>query len=365
MMALGIDRAVHLVTDGGEWDPQATAAGNRRRDPKRARATRPDPVRQRVSRRGQLPGRDPRRAQARAPGRHRRQGHHRRRRALPVRAGGRGRARRVRRARAGGRHRQGGAEPAALPVGARPPARQAQAARRRDPGATGAEARDGQAHPPAGLGQAGRGARATAPARRPRSSPSSTIWGSCDDPRLRRPLRRRAVPAGADVRRNPRRRRCPRGRHRRSRRLFPRRLGHRNSERNHRTRADDSRRPGHRARQRGTRTRRRDPRPAVRRELHRGDARRPAHADARAVGREPARGGAPARLAGAAHGRPARRRRRPGLPTPSIELVPAAADRERQGVRARRDRRPPACRWPMPTWSSQAGAASGRPRASP
>jgi electron transfer flavoprotein beta subunit len=25
MMALGIDRAVHLVTDGGEWDPQATA----------------------------------------------------------------------------------------------------------------------------------------------------------------------------------------------------------------------------------------------------------------------------------------------------------------------------------------------------
>ncbi|MFZ0040481.1 MAG: hypothetical protein WAK93_04180 [Solirubrobacteraceae bacterium] len=26
MMALGIDRAIHLVTDGGEWDPQATAA---------------------------------------------------------------------------------------------------------------------------------------------------------------------------------------------------------------------------------------------------------------------------------------------------------------------------------------------------
>ncbi len=25
MMALGVDRAVHLVTDGGEWDPQATA----------------------------------------------------------------------------------------------------------------------------------------------------------------------------------------------------------------------------------------------------------------------------------------------------------------------------------------------------
>jgi electron transfer flavoprotein beta subunit len=26
MMAIGIDRAVHLLTDGGEWDPQATAA---------------------------------------------------------------------------------------------------------------------------------------------------------------------------------------------------------------------------------------------------------------------------------------------------------------------------------------------------
>ena len=26
MMAIGVDRAIHLVTDGGEWDPQATAA---------------------------------------------------------------------------------------------------------------------------------------------------------------------------------------------------------------------------------------------------------------------------------------------------------------------------------------------------
>src|SRR6201996_3092990 len=26
MMAIGIDRAIHLVTDGSEWDPQATAA---------------------------------------------------------------------------------------------------------------------------------------------------------------------------------------------------------------------------------------------------------------------------------------------------------------------------------------------------
>jgi electron transfer flavoprotein beta subunit len=26
VMAIGVDRAIHLVTDGGEWDPQATAA---------------------------------------------------------------------------------------------------------------------------------------------------------------------------------------------------------------------------------------------------------------------------------------------------------------------------------------------------
>jgi electron transfer flavoprotein beta subunit len=26
MMAIGVDRAIHLVTDGGEWDPQATTA---------------------------------------------------------------------------------------------------------------------------------------------------------------------------------------------------------------------------------------------------------------------------------------------------------------------------------------------------
>src|ERR1700735_2161270 len=26
MMAIGIDRAIHRVSDGGEWDPQATAA---------------------------------------------------------------------------------------------------------------------------------------------------------------------------------------------------------------------------------------------------------------------------------------------------------------------------------------------------
>src|ERR1700730_17374716 len=26
MMAIGVDRSIHLITDGGEWDPQGTAA---------------------------------------------------------------------------------------------------------------------------------------------------------------------------------------------------------------------------------------------------------------------------------------------------------------------------------------------------
>ena len=68
-LALGADRAVHLVTDGSDWDPEATAAALRRRDPRRAgggQRPRPDRVRQRVRRRRQLPGRDPRRARARA-----------------------------------------------------------------------------------------------------------------------------------------------------------------------------------------------------------------------------------------------------------------------------------------------------------
>ena len=32
-MALGVDRAIHLVTDGTEWDPEATAAAIVDRDP--------------------------------------------------------------------------------------------------------------------------------------------------------------------------------------------------------------------------------------------------------------------------------------------------------------------------------------------
>ena len=76
MMAIGIDRGIHLVTDGGEWDPQATAAAI-------VAAIRADgtpfdlhPVRQRVRRRRQLPGGGPRRLRARAAGGQRDQGDH-------------------------------------------------------------------------------------------------------------------------------------------------------------------------------------------------------------------------------------------------------------------------------------------------
>ncbi len=75
---------IHLVTDGEEWDPQATAGGDRRGDPRRRggeRAVRPDLLRQRVGRLGRLPGRHPRRARARPPVRDGAQGRHRRRRA--------------------------------------------------------------------------------------------------------------------------------------------------------------------------------------------------------------------------------------------------------------------------------------------
>ncbi len=74
MMAIGVDQAIHLVTDGSEWDPQATAAAIVAAITRAARALRPDPVRQRVGRRRQLPDPDPRRPRARAARRHRAQG---------------------------------------------------------------------------------------------------------------------------------------------------------------------------------------------------------------------------------------------------------------------------------------------------
>ena len=145
------------------------ASGTRRRPPRRsstpirsrARAARPDPVRQRVGRRRQLPGRrsaSPTRSGCRAS---RRQGDRDRRTARV----------RCEQEVAGGRDvyevpmpavvtRQGGHQPAALPVGAGPAAREAQAARDAHPGAA-PEPRLEMVRLalPAGLGQAGAGAR--------------------------------------------------------------------------------------------------------------------------------------------------------------------------------------------------------------
>ena len=68
-LAIGIDDAIHLVTGEEEWDPQATAARDRRGGRRGAAALlRPDPVRQRVGRRRQLPGRA-RASRARSGGR--------------------------------------------------------------------------------------------------------------------------------------------------------------------------------------------------------------------------------------------------------------------------------------------------------
>ena len=68
-LAIGIDRAVHLVTDGSDWDPEATTAALVAAiEAERAAGNDPDLIvfGIGVRRHRQLPGRDPRRARARA-----------------------------------------------------------------------------------------------------------------------------------------------------------------------------------------------------------------------------------------------------------------------------------------------------------
>ncbi len=69
-MAIGADRGILLETEGEEWDAQATAAAIVDAVRGGTGAVRPPPVRQRVGGRRGLPGRHPRRARARAAGRH-------------------------------------------------------------------------------------------------------------------------------------------------------------------------------------------------------------------------------------------------------------------------------------------------------
>ena len=80
-MAIGIDRGIHLVTDGEEWDPEATAGAIVEAIRADEAATGPfdlDLLRQRVGRLGRLPGRAPRRPRARPALRDRAQGRRRR-----------------------------------------------------------------------------------------------------------------------------------------------------------------------------------------------------------------------------------------------------------------------------------------------
>ena len=163
-MAIGADRAIHLVTDGAEWDAQATAAaivdairaeafdlilfGNESADAGNYQ------VGIRVAYALGLPvvtglkKIDRRRTIEFAAS------------ATPAVA------RRLRRAAARGRDRARGPEPAALPVRAGAPAREAKPLARRRAGAARPEAREAAARRAGGPGQAGGGAR---PRRRSRA----------------------------------------------------------------------------------------------------------------------------------------------------------------------------------------------------
>ena len=121
-MAIGADRAIHVVTDGQEWDPQATASAilDAIRDDEAANGPFDLVVFGNESADAgnfQVGIRD--RARARPPGRDRAQGADGRGRHGALRAGGGRRSRRLRPAASRGRHGEGGAQPAALPVGAR------------------------------------------------------------------------------------------------------------------------------------------------------------------------------------------------------------------------------------------------------
>ena len=157
-MAIGVSRAIHLVTDGEEWDPEATAAAiveAVRADEAGERPVRPDPLRQRVGRHRRLPGRGPRRTRARPAGPDRPQGRDRRGRRAALRAGGRRRARRLRGSAARGRQRPRGPQPAALPVGPGPDPGEEQARGGVEPGTAGPAPRDGPPRRAAGRGEAG------------------------------------------------------------------------------------------------------------------------------------------------------------------------------------------------------------------
>ena len=205
-MAVGVDRAILLETDGREWDPVATAAAiveAIRAQEAADGAVRPAPVRQRGGRHGRLPGRHPggaSRSTCRAS-----PGSRRSRSATATR-------RRAARGADGGWEiyevplpavvdGQGGDQPAALPVGPGPAAGEA---RRRSSGSRRRGAPAGPAKVrlrlPEEQGSAGRDPRHAARTPRPRVVEVLRRIGAClvsGDPRPRRARRRRARPAVA------------------------------------------------------------------------------------------------------------------------------------------------------------------------
>ena len=154
-LAIGADRGILLATGRRG----VGSRGHRGGDRGARRRLRPDHLRQRVRRLGQLPGRHPRGVRARAAGRDRAQGPYGRGRASALRAGGRRWARHLRRAAARRRERARGHQPAALPVGAGEAARSPEAGRDDHTRAARAAAREGAARRAGGPGQAGRGPR--------------------------------------------------------------------------------------------------------------------------------------------------------------------------------------------------------------
>ena len=155
-LAIGVDDAVHLVTGGEEWDPQATAAaivgvaraadppydlllfGNESADAGNFQ------IGARVAHALGLPWLTGVKALAVEGGR-----------ACGASSRGRRRARHLPAGAARGGRCAGGAQPAALPVGARPAARQAQAARGELAAAPAGPAREARAAAAARVGQAG------------------------------------------------------------------------------------------------------------------------------------------------------------------------------------------------------------------
>ena len=130
-VAMGVESAVLLETERTRLGSAGDGRRARRRAPRRR--LRPAPLRQRVGRLGRLPGRDPRRARARAAVRDRDQGHRDRRRHGNRPAGGRRRLGDLRGGAAGRPDGQGGDQPPALRVATRPAAREEAGDRRIEP----------------------------------------------------------------------------------------------------------------------------------------------------------------------------------------------------------------------------------------